>query len=570
VIRIAKPVGFIALMLTVALTAASCSSTDNGGVNATQEGSKGGAGGGAPGAPAKGGTLVDLQNFATGEQDHLDPALASTLQSAQIPALLYDGLTEFDFTDSAHPVLKPDVAENFSSNEKGDEWTFNLRKDTKFSDGSTVKPSDFKYAWEQVLNPTLASDLTYHMDIIKGAKEIEDGTATELSGVVADDAAGTLKISLTNPFADFAGTLSHIVFSPKPKAVYQAMSDKADWEKTVMIGNGPFKMKQAYTSGDQQLTLVRNDSYFGGIEGHQAYLDEIQFKISKDIDSAYADFEAGNGQTAAIPSGKYAEATGKYPHDTDASLGLYYFAINQEDPLLGGPKNLKLRQAISLAVDRQGINKAVYDGSRRMPTGLTPPGLPGFKAGLCGDYCPESPKLDQAKQLMSEWKAAGGNLNGPVKIQFNAGSGHEDVVNVLVTNLRDIGVEATPDPRDAKTYFKEMRQGGCQICRSGWIWDYPIYDNGVFALTHSSSVDKDNLARYKDAEVDKAIGQARETLDADKRAEYYQTAEKRSLDAMVAVPINWYASMIVYTDQVQDFVATPLQFVLYQNVWIKS
>jgi len=567
--RISKPVGFSALFLTAALLTAACSTSDNSNLSAEKIGSPQ-ATGQSGNSPQMGGTLVDLQNFSPGEQSHFDPALTSELLGAQVTILLYDGLTEFDFTDREHPVLKPNVAEKFTHNDTADQWTFTIRKDVKYSDGSEVKASDFKYAWEQVLSPALASDLTYLLEIIKGAKEIEDGSATELSGVVADDAAGTLTVTLASPFAEFGGVVSHPVFSPKPKALYQAMANKADWEKGLMIGNGPFKMKQPYASGDQQVVLVRNDQYFGGITGHKAYLDEIDFKISKDQDSAYTDFEAGNGDTGYIPSGKYDEATGKYPHATEPNLGLYYFAFNQENPAVGGPKNLKLRQAISLAIDRQGINKAVYDGSRRMPTGMTPPGVPGYQAGLCGIYCPEHPDLDRAKQLIQQWKSEGGSQSEPLKIQLNAGAGHEDVVNIMVANLKEIGIDAQPDPRDGKTYFKEMRQGGCVFCRTGWIWDYPIYDNGVYALLHSASIGGDNLARFKDDQVDKDILDARKTTDDAKRAELDRAAEKGGLDAVATVPLNWYAGNIVYTDKVQGLVQNPLQFVLYENIWLKK
>jgi oligopeptide transport system substrate-binding protein len=564
---------FGALVMTVALAAAACGSSNTGSNNAgnVQSGGSTTPGGGASSggaAPVTGGTFVDLQNFAPGAPAHIDPALASELSGAQVATLLYDSLTEYDFTNREQPVLKPNVAESFSNNDDATVFTFKVRKDVKYSDGTQVMPSDFKYAWEQVLNPDLASDLTYLLENIKGAKDIEKNGAKELSGVVADDAAGTLVVTLEEPFADFAGAVSHPVFSPKPKAAYSKAP--ADWEKTAMIGNGPFKMKKAYAEGDQQIELVRNDAYFGGIENHKAYLDEVDFKISKDIDSAYNDFEGGNGQNTAIPSGKFAEATGKYPHATEPNLGLYYFAFNQEDPVVGGAKNLKLRQAISLGIDRQGINKAAYDGSRRMPSGVTPPGLPGFKTGLCGDYCPENPQVDKAKQLVSDWKAAGGSLNGPIKIQFNAGAGHEDVVNVMVANLKDIGIEAEADPRDSKTYFKEMRTGGCVFCRAGWIWDYPIYDNGVNALLNSASIGGDNLARFKDDKVDKAIADARKTTDATKRAELYQSAERGGLDAMATMPVNWYAGNIVYTEKVQNYVYTPLQFTLFEDVWLKS
>jgi len=528
----------------------------------------GGSGGGA-GEPVKGGTLIDFQNFSIGPQDHLDPAQASVLQGAQISTLLYDGLTEYDFTNREEPKVKPAVAESYTSNDTSTEWKFTLRKNVTYSDGTPVKASDFKYAWEQVLNPDLASEIAYIVEPIKGAKAVEKGEAKELSGVVADDAAGTLTVTLEEPFAEFDGVLSHPVFSPKPKDAFSKLEKAADWEKQLMIGNGPFKMTKPWSSEDQELVLERNDKYWGGLDNHQAYLDKIVFKVSKDVNSAYTDFEAGNGQTGFIPPGKFKEASDKYPHATEPNLGAYFFSFNMENPQVGGAKNLKLRQAISMGIDRTAINDAVYDGSRRLPSGLTPPGLPGFEKGLCGQYCPATAQVDQAKKLFEEWKSAGNSLSEPIKLNFNAGAGHEDVVNIMIANLKEVGIEAVGDPRDSKTYFSAMRKGDCYVCRAGWIWDYPIYDNGVNAEMKSSSIDGDNLARLNDPALDKDIEDARATKDPDKRAKLYQSAEKRGLDNMAVMPVNWYAGQIVYTDKVANLVETPLQFVLYDSMWLK-
>src|SRR4051794_28783942 len=153
-------IGTAALALTMLLSAC------GGGGNTGSGGSNGTAG--DAGAPVSGGTLVDLQNFSGGPQDHIDPATASTLNGAQISTLLYDGLTEYDFANKENPVVKPNVAESFSANATNDVWTFKLRKGVTYSDGTPVQASDFKYAWEQVLNPDVASELTYLVDLIKG------------------------------------------------------------------------------------------------------------------------------------------------------------------------------------------------------------------------------------------------------------------------------------------------------------------------------------------------------------------------------------------------------------------
>jgi oligopeptide transport system substrate-binding protein len=548
---------FLALILGLALVAAACGGDDDDDdQGATEEQPSGEAGG----------DLVDLQNFAQGEPDHIDPALAGVLQGAQIGALLYDGLTEFDFSGEGDPELKGQVADKWESDD-GQTWVFTLKDGQTFSDGTPVLPSSFKKAWDRAASDELASEINYLYAPIKGATAVTEGTADEIEGVTADDDAMTLTVELEYPFYDWPAVVSHPVFSPMPDAVFE-LSDPTQWEQGVMIGNGPFKQEDPWEH-EVSIKLVRNDDWAGGIygDGTKAKLDSVDFRISADLDSAYADFEAGNGDTGYIPAGRFAEATETYPHATEGNLGIYHFGINTESQL-GGDDNLKLREAIAKGIDREAINQTVYDGSRRLPTGITPPGVPGYEDGLCGDLCTYDP--DGASALVEEWKADGGALDHPIKINFNTGSGHEEVVAIVQQNLQDIGLEAELDGRDPTNYFTEMRQGACELCRAGWIWDYPVMDNALYALLDSESIDGDNLSRYSNADVDANISEARSTEDDGDRAQLYRDAEEQALKDVAYVPINWYNGAIVYNENVGDLVQTPLQFVLYENVTLSS
>jgi ABC-type transport system substrate-binding protein len=510
----------------------------------------------------EGGTLIDLQNFAQGEPDHIDPALAGVLQGAQISQLMYDGLTDFDFSGEGDPELVGQVAESWES-EDGQTWVFTLKEDQVFSDGSPVLPSSFKKAWDRAASDELASEISYHLAPIAGATEVTEGTADEITGITADDEANTLTVELTEPFWDFPAVVSHAVFSPMPEAVFE-LDDSTQWEQDIMIGNGPFMQEEPWEH-EVTINLVRNDEWNGGIyeDGTLAKLDGVEFRISADLDSAYADFEAGNGDTGFIPAGRFAEATENYPNATEGNMGVYHFFINQESQL-GGEENLKLRQAIAKAIDREAINETVYDGSRRLPTGITPDGVPGYEPGLCGDLCEFD--LEGAQALIEEWEADGGSLAGPIKLQFNTGSGHEEVVAIVQQNLQEIGLEAELDGRDPTNYFSVMRTGECELCRAGWIWDYPVYDSAIFPLLHSSSIDGDNIARYSNPEVDDLIDEARTTEDADERSQLYRDAEAQALEDVALVPVNWYNGQIVYTESIGNLVQTPLQFVLYEQV----
>ena len=550
----------VAVVLVLALVAGACGKS-NSSKNATRAE-------GETGSPVKGGTLVDYQNGAPGDFDHIDPALSGVIEGAQIPELVFDGLTDINYKTGE---LKPAVAESWSSNADSTEWTFKLRK-TEWSDGSgTVLPSDFKYAWERVVNPKMASEIAYHITDnlkIKGAADVAAGKATEMSGLVADDANMTLKISLDAPLSFLPNIVAHSVFSPVPKKIVSALPDQTKWEQGIMVGNGPFKMKEPWKH-DQYVKLVRNDSYWGGIEGHKAYLNELDFMISKDLDSAFASFEAGTGQTARVPSGRYTEVIAKYQGHTSTNvdiLGTYYWGFNQKDPTVGGDKNLKLRQAMSLAIDRDAINSSVYNNTRKQSTGFTPPGMPGYKADL-SDITKRD--LPRAKQLLAEWKQENGGKAVPtIKLNFNAGAGHEPVATIIQSNLKELGINSTLTPGDSKTYFSNMRKGQGQFLRAGWIYDYLVYDNGLQPLFSTAAIGGDNLELYSNPQLDSLIAQARAEKDVTKRYDIWHQAEKLVLDNVVVVPLNWYRGQSVWANNVHNFIESPTQFVAYDDVWM--
>ena len=510
-----------------------------------------------------GGEFIDGATFGSGVPPHIDPAFTSELDGAQVSTALYDGLTEFA-NEASGPVLKPLAAEKWTANADATQFVFTVKKGLKFSDGTPVLPSSFALGWNIAADPDLATDYSYLFGLVKGFKEYSDGAADSMSGVVADDAAMTITVDLTSSYADFPSVASHIIFAPMPEA-RKALTDQATWEQGVMIGNGPFKMASPKT--DQEIVLVKNENWAGDVYGNKsAKLDKITFKIYADVDSAFAAFEAGETMNATIPSGKFADATGKYGNTAIPQLASYHwdFGMRDADPL-GGAKNLKLRQAISKAIDREAINDAVYDGSRALPTSVTPPGIPGFVKDLC-DYCVTD--VEGAKKLIEEFKAEGGVVPTGIKLVFNAGAGHEDVAAIVQQNLAAIGVNAEQEPRPSETYFKSLREGGCPgLCRAGWFWDYPIYDNGMYDLFHKDSIGGNNLGWYDSAEFNAAVDTARSTVDDAARQKLFVEAEDILLNKDVAVsPMNWYNGDHVFADNVKGYSQEALGWVRYESV----
>jgi oligopeptide transport system substrate-binding protein len=500
--------------------------------------------------------FVDLQNFAAGEPDHIDPATTSTLTGAQVAVLMYDSLTDTDATGT----LIPAAATKWTTADSGKTWVFTIRK-AKFSNGEAVLPSSFVRAWIRATDAKLASEVAYHSYIIDGFQAWNEGKGPAPTSVVADDKKLTLTVTLTTPFLGFPAIASHPVFSPIPKSM-AAADAKAEENGLTLIGNGPYKLKQAISKqAGGQVTLVRNAAYWG----KKGTLDEIQFKITKDINSAYNLFESGQGMSAAVPAGRYKEALAKYG---DAGLGVVlgtdYWAFNWEDPILGGPKNVLLRKAIVKAIDKSQISEQIYQGQRKPTDQLVPKGIPGYRTGL---GLGTARNLEGAKADFAAWQAAGGKIETPLRISYNEGANWDKVATIMVGNLKDAGIDAKLDPFPADgTYFSKMRKGGGQIVRSGWFADYVLYDNFVFPLLHKSSIDGDNLARYNSDPYSSLVDKARGTADQTAAGNTYSEAEKLALSTdTVIMPITNRSNNAVFGTNIKNVKSTPLGFFNYNE-----
>jgi ABC-type oligopeptide transport system substrate-binding subunit len=540
--------------------AAACGGSDKKNNNAS--------GGNTGGSSQKtGGEIIDLGTFLESPPQHIDPALNSTLNAYQVINELYDGLTDIDASDPANPKIKPLVAESYSANADATVWTFKIRQGEKFSNGEAVLPSSFARAWERGSNKAFAGDYSYLFNFIKGGKEKLAGTATTLAGVNADDAKMELTVTLAKPYSNFDAVAGFQLFFPMPKAV-DALTDQKTWENGLMIGNGPYKL--AKPRSDAEIVLVRNTKWGGDVLGNKtAILDKVTFKTSKDTDTAYNAFEAGEGDTANIPPGRVKDAQATYGTTLDVNiLGSYHYDVNEKDPTVGGAKNVKLRQAISQALNREEINTAVFNGSRTVSTGITPPGIPGFKKDLC-DYCKYDPTA--AKAALAEWKAAGNSQSAPIKIQFNAGNGHEPVIAIMVDNLKAVGIQAVADPRPSETYFSSLAKGACVICRAGWFADYPTYDNFMYDLFHKDAIGGNNYSQLDDPAFNALVDQGKQTVDKTKQADLFNQAEQILLNKDISViPLLWYRGAYAYNQKkFTNFQQTNFGLVLWDQIKLK-
>ena len=505
-------------------------------------------------------TFTDCQLFAAGEPDFIDPALTSTLVGANLASMLFDGLTDTD----ANGKLVPAAAAKWKSPDKGKTWVFTLKKGQKFSNGEAVLPSSFVNGWKRSMDSKLASEVSYHGDFIAGMNAYSTGKGPwPSSSVVADDAALTLTVVMENPTADWPSIAGHTVFSPIPTSMIGA-SSKVEEDGTKLVGNGPYKLKEAITKrAGGQVTLVPNTN-FGGTAPK---LSQITFKISSDTNAAYNAFASGQCDSGPIPAGRYKELLDKWgTKGLKSTLGTDYWGFNWEDPVVGGTKNKYLRSAIAKAIDKKQISDVIYQGIRKPASGLLPPGLPGYKANQALTVTRD---LQGAIADYKRWQNLGNApLSTPIRLSYNDGAGWDKVASIIVANLKEVGIPAKLDPFPADgTYFSKMRKGQGQIIRAGWFADYPIADNFLYPLLHSASIDGDNLERYSSSAFDALVNSARSSTNASFSQAQYQRAEAQALRSdVVIVPTVNRGIAVVLQPTVSTFPITPLGMVVYDEV----
>lgn len=541
----------LAIVLTLALAATML--TVGGCKKESGEGDK------ATGDVQKGGTF----KFYIAEPAFIDPVNLQESEGTQVGQAVFDSLVAFDPITSE---VKPAAAERWESNEDATVWTFYLVKGAKFHNGREVTAADFKYAWERICNPVNESEISYHLAVVKGYDEMqaEKNPATELSGVkVIDD--HTLEVTLNYGFADFEYVVGHPALAPVPKEEVEkgGFSDKP-------IGNGPFMMAEPWAH-DQYVKITKFPDYYG----QEPNIDGVDFVILADQDTAFLEFQAGNLDFVPIPTGQIQATVTEYGESPDGytvnpgkqvSLGaeqaIYYLLVNNTDATL---KNEKVRQALSLAIDRQEICDKVFEGTRTPATGIVPPGIVGHTADA---FAYAKYDVEAAKKALADAGYPNGQGFPKISLDLNSGSGHEDILQLVQEDFKAIGVESEIVGTEWAQYLDKLEAKKYQVGRLGWIADYPIMDNFLYPLFKSGS--SDNYSFYSNPEVDAKLDQARTTTDDDARVAIYQDVEKTVGDAAAVIPMFYYRHTRVASDRVNAGVYSANGLFSFDTVWLKQ
>ncbi|HYY44779.1 MAG TPA: ABC transporter substrate-binding protein, partial [Actinomycetota bacterium] len=458
----------------------------------------------------------------------LDPMRVKDPASMQVARQLYEGLTRWD--PVAEKVV-PAVARSWRVSDGGRTFTFRLRRDTRFHNGTPVTAEHFALAFDRIASKRNGSDLAYALDDIRGFAAVNrKGTANHLSGIRTPD-PHTLVISLARPFADFPAVLTHPGLVPVlPGRLRRA----GFWLEP--IGNGPFRMARTWSPGDPV--------YLRAFEGFFSppRLDGIAFLPFPSPEASWPYLEAGSLQVAEVPPSRIESARRELGSAGEVPiLAGYYYGLNLKAP---GLRDIRLRRAVNRAIDRARLAAHVFDGTLRVPRGIVPWGLPGFGDNACGDLCDYDPKA--AAALVA--KLPRGHRS--ITLQFTQGSPHETVAHEIARYLRAAGLDVELRPFSLGRYLRMLARGEQRLFRLSWIAEYPTPD--VFLTDLFSSSSPDDYFGFDDPKVDRLLARARRATQDYLREALYKRAEFLILRRAPIVPIGSYVSHWVARPEVQN------------------
>ncbi|MBN1304712.1 MAG: peptide ABC transporter substrate-binding protein [Anaerolineales bacterium] len=492
--------------------------------------------------------LVYAGGESTNPRDY-DPA---TTHSAG-DKLVYSGLVAFD------PQLNliPDLAQDWDINEDGTVYTFYLRENATFHDGRPVTAQDVVYSWERAANPELASDtaLTYLGDIA-GVKEVLAGEAVQISGLRIIDEY-TLEVTVDAPKPYFLLKLTY----PTAFILDQANVESGpEWYRTPN-GTGPYKLVE--WTRFERMVYERYEHFYLGPPEIPTIITELYAGYGMRL------YEVGDIDITGVPYWdleRVKDPSGSLHNELYSGVNLCtsYVVFDVTKPPFD---DVKVRQAFSMAFDRQKYIDVLLSGKSLPAQGVFPPAMPGFDINLQGlPYDPE-----RARQLLAE-SSYGGPEGLPTILYTDAGIGNDTSASVAALAQmwqQNLGVEITIENLEPNFYYDEIYAGNHgQIFDGGWCADYPDPENFADVLFHSQS--QQNNGNYSNPELDTLLELARIEPDIAKRIDFYQQAERILVEDAPVLFTTHSQSFVLVKPYVKGYTLTPIDISLERYMWLEG
>lgn len=484
-----------------------------------------------------------------GEPQHLIPTNATETNGAEVLNSLFYPLVDFD--DQNKPI--PVAAESITTTDNTT-WTVKLKAGFTFSNGEPVTSDNYINAWNYGAYGPNAQGASYFFDKIdgyadlqskdpdgeKGPQKAPDPKAKTLTGLKkVDDTTFTIKLSA--PFSGWESVMGYSAFYPLPKAAWKSEGVLADGFEDAIIGNGPFKLKGKWEH-DSQIVVEKVADFKGTVPK----IDGVTWKIYQDQQAEYADLVAGNVDVqTTIPIESLSKASAdlgdRFKKSPNSGFGFIGFP-----QYLPEYKDLRVRQAISMAINREEITNQIFLGSRIPATSFVSPVVAGYRENTCGEYCTYNPT--KAKELYTA-------ANGPkeLKITYNADGNHKAWIDATCNQIKaSLGVNCVGngEPKFADLLTKAEKHENIGLIRLGWVMDYPLMENYLGPLY--STTGSSNYYGYSNPAFDNLVAQGSKAATPEEAIKDWQAAEDILVKDLPVAPIYTQQNVYGYSTKVNN------------------
>ncbi|MAA87593.1 MAG: peptide ABC transporter substrate-binding protein [Haliea sp.] len=509
------------------------------------------------------GNREGILHFGNGsEPQGLDPHVVTGVPESKIIDALFEGLTRKN-PWTLEP--EPGAAASWEFSEDRRVITFHMQPEGRWSNGDPVTAHDFVWSWRRALDPAMGNLYAYMLYPVENAEAYATGKIDDpaLVGVRALDDM-TLEVTLNAPTPYFLQLMDHYSSYAVHRETIERFGKATDrftrWTRVGnIVTNGPFQLQNWQLN--RRIVVERNPHYW---DNDAVRLNGIVFYPTENIVSEERMFRVHQlHYTNDVPLNKIPayRKMADTPFVEAPYLGTYFYLLNTERPPLD---DVRVRKALSLAVDRDALTRNVLYGSNNPAYAITPPGTLGYQPPQLFTFDPE-----EARRLLAEAGYPGGDGWPGLELIYNTSESHRKIAVALQQMWKDaLNITVTLSNQEWKVYLDSVSQMNFQVARRGWIGDYVDPNNFLdLYITDGGN----NNTGFSDPVYDELILQrAPRAATQEARFALFHEAETRLMEQMPILPIYTYASKHLVHPSVKGLPPNLMDFVNVKYIHLED
>ena len=505
-------------------------------------------------------TANTLQRGLPSDPETLDHHKARSVQAAEVLRDLGEGLAAYTPTGE----LVPAAAERWDISGDGLTYTFYLRDGLRWSNGDALTADHFVAGMRRLVSPATAAFYAQMLIDIENADGIVSGDfPVSMLGVEAPDER-TVVLRLVQPTPYLVSLLTHpSTFPVHPGSIAEHGDGFARPGK--LVSNGAY-MLDAWVPGSI-VALKRNEHYWNN---DATAVDAVNYHVIVQNNAELNRYRAGElHTTSTVPPDSFAQVKEEYGDELRVApyLAVYYYGYNMTKPLLRD--NPALRQALSMAIDRELLAKNILGRGEAPAYSWVPPGVNDYEPTNVGFATLAREEREQLARM--RYKEAGYEKDNPLQIEvrYNTNDTNKKVAVAIQAMWREVlGVEATLINEEFQVLLTNMREAEVtQVFRSSWIGDYNDAHTFLSILQGGNAA---NMPRYSSAEYDGLMEKAAQQADPERRRLYLEEAERVMLSDHPVIPLYFFVSKHLVSPDVEGWGDNVLDYHYSQHLSLKA